>query len=222
MKILQVNAVHYRRGGAETVYFNTISLLKSKGHDVICFSSKDERNESECDNDLFVPHINIRKLSVFKKIQKVPGYLFNFSAARNLEKLILKEKPDIAHVHLFYNVLSVSVLKVLKKYNIPVVHSVHDYRLLCPVYTLFDTNGEICELCKDRRFYHCLVKKCSEENFFQSAMVMLEAYFWKYFMSPLKYIDHFIFVSSFIRDKHLEFSNKYKNRFSHLYNDFSA
>lgn len=219
MKILQINTAHYRRGGAETVYFNTISLLREKGHEVLRFSSKDALNEEAGESErYFVQNINIRELSFFRKIQKVPSYLYNFSAAKNLEKLILNFKPDIAHVHLFYNVLSVSILRTLKKYNIPVVHTVHDYRLLCPVYTFFDNKGSICELCRDRHFYHCLIKRCSEGKFSQSAMVTLEAYFWKYIIDPLDYIDHYIFVSSFIKNKHIEFNKKFENKCSHIYN----
>lgn len=43
MKILQINSGHYRRGGADVVYLNTTELLRSKGHEVICFSMKDEK-----------------------------------------------------------------------------------------------------------------------------------------------------------------------------------
>jgi glycosyltransferase involved in cell wall biosynthesis len=49
-------------------------------------------------------------------------------------------------------------------------------------------------------------------------MVTAEAYFWKYFESPLRYIDHYIFVSKFSQNKHLEFNDRFRGKFTQLYN----
>jgi|WetSurMetagenome_2_1015567.scaffolds.fasta_scaffold02250_7 glycosyltransferase involved in cell wall biosynthesis len=218
MNILQINSCHYHRGGSETVYFNTSQILKEHGHNVAFFSTKDNRNEPNEFEQYFISAENIRSLSIIAKIKKIPSYLYNRSAIKKLELLLNYFKPDIAHVHLFYADLSISILKTLKKHKIPIVHTVHDYRLLCPVNTLLDKDGKICELCRDKHFFHCLQKKCSDGKFNQSLIVMLEAYLWKYFMKPVDYIDNFIFVSKFIRDKHLSFNSDFKNKYSQLYN----
>ena len=218
MRILIINTCHYHRGGAEMLYFNTAHLLKAHGHDVSFFSTVNSRNEKSIYDKYFISNGNIRELSLLKKIQRTPSYIYNKKAARNLEQLVREFKPDIAHVHIFYAELSVSVLKTLKTLNVPVVHTVHDYRLLCPVNNFVDKNGNICELCKDRHFLHCLIKKCSEGNLSQSLMVMLEAYFWKYFIDPVDYIDHFIFVSNFSRNKHLSFKEVFRVKCSQIYN----
>lgn len=218
MRILQINNCHYRRGGSETVYFNTIRLLTDHGHDVACFSTKDSRNEASEFEKYFIQNINIRDLSLCKKIQQAPAYLYNTKAGKNLEQLIRDFRPDVAHVHLYYGLLTVSVLKTLKKFNVPVVQTVHDYRLVCPVNTFLDKECNICELCMDRHFYHSLQKKCSDGKISQSTMVMLEAYLWKYFICPVNYIDHFIFVSRFIQGKHLGLCEKAKKSYSQIYN----
>jgi hypothetical protein len=44
MKVLQVNKFYYNRGGAETVFFSTIDLLRQHGHEVVPFAMADERN----------------------------------------------------------------------------------------------------------------------------------------------------------------------------------
>lgn len=213
-----INACHYMRGGAEMVYFNTAGLLKSYGHEVAYFSSLDARNEQTEYEQYFVETGNIREMSLLRKIRMVPSYLYNSRAARQIERLILDFRPDIAHVHIFYGVLSVSILGMLRKHKVPLVHTVHDYRLLCPVNSLTDRNGNVCELCKDRHYYHCIIKRCSEGIISQSIMVTLEAYFWKYIMNPIKYIDHFIFVSDFSRGKHLEFNPDFEGRHTRIYN----
>lgn len=218
MRILQINSCHYPRGGSETVYFNTSKILEENGHDVAYFSSRDDRNIKSEYEKYFIPSENIRGLSTLKKIAKIPGYLYNREVVRRLEKLVKDFKPEIAHVHLFYGVLSVSVLRTLKRLGVPVVHTVHDYKLLCPVNTLLDIDEKVCELCRDRNFYHCLKKKCSDGKTTQSFIVMLEAYLWKYFVSPVNNIDHYIFVSNFIRNKHIEFNSRFSHNNSQLYN----
>lgn len=218
MRILQINACHYPRGGSETVYFNTAKLLKSIGHEVAFFSTIDRRNDKVEFDNYFVDNGEIRHLSLLKKIKRVPSYLYNSKASKNLEELVKEFNPDIAHVHLFYAGLSVSILRTLKKLKIPIVHTVHDYRLLCPVKNLLDKKGNLCELCLDKHYFHCLKKRCSEGNASQSLMVMLEAYFWKYFVNPLDYIDHFIFVSKFSKNKHLGFNDIFKIKSSTIFN----
>lgn len=218
MRILQINACHYNRGGSETVYFNSAELLKKHGHEVIYFSTKDPNNVDTEFAEYFIPKADIRGLSFFGKIMRSPSYLYNVKAEKGIRKLVMDFRPDIAHVHIFYAELSVSILKLLKKMNVPIIHTVHDYRLLCPVDNFIDNEGKVCELCRDRSYIHCLFKRCSEGKISQSAMVMLEAYFWKYLINPIDYIDHFIFVSNFSKEKHLAFNRAYADKSSHLYN----
>lgn len=200
------------------VYFNTSELLKKNGHEVLYFSTHGPNNDHTDYTDYFVSNGDIRELSIAGRIKRSPSYLFNRKAARNIEKLVIDFKPDIAHVHIFYAELSVSILKTLKKLNIPVIHTVHDYRLLCPVTNFIDNAGKVCELCTDRHFAHCLQKRCSEGKISQSAMVMLEAYFWKYFINPVDYIDHFIFVSNFSKEKHISSNSAFAGKSSQVYN----
>ncbi len=57
-----------------------------------------------------------------------------------------------------------------------------------------------------------------DDNIFYSTMLSFEAYMRKYIIDPLDYIDHFIFVSRFAMDKHIEFNKGFEPRSSHLYN----
>ena len=150
MKILQLNKYFYQKGGAETVFFNTISTLENRGHQVIPFALKNTKNKFSEFESYFVEYPELSESNIWTKIINTPAFIYNRQAAKQLERLILAEKPDIAHIHLLFNSLSVSILPVLKKYKIPTVMTVHDYRLICPAYTLTNGKGEICELCKDR------------------------------------------------------------------------
>ena len=159
MKILQLNKYFYQKGGAETVFFNTISTLENRGHQVIPFALKNKKNKFSEYESYFVDYPELSESNIWTKITNTPSFIYNRQAAKQLERLILDKKPDIAHIHLLFNSLSVSILPVLQKYRIPTVMTVHDYRLICPAYTLTNGKGKICELCKDRHFIHCKLNR---------------------------------------------------------------
>ena len=79
MKILQVNSFHYRRGGADVVFLNTIDLLRSKGNTVFSFSMKHFKNEYyEDDTSVFlIKNFNFRNFSFTKKLRNVFSFIFN-------------------------------------------------------------------------------------------------------------------------------------------------
>lgn len=219
MKVLQINKYYYPKGGAETVFFNTIDLLRRNGHEVVPFTLKHDKNlKSEYDR-YFVDYPELSESGVFTKIKNIPSFLYNREAARQLEKLILIEKPDVAHIHLMFNSLSVSILPVLAKYNIPTVMTVHDYRLICPAYTMKNGKGDICEKClHTRAYWQCMVLKCSNGNFLNSTLLALDSYVRRSTYNPINYISKFLFVSNFARGKHIESDYRYESKSTQLYN----
>jgi glycosyltransferase involved in cell wall biosynthesis len=218
MKILLINRFHNQKGGADVVYFDTARLLEQNGHEVFFFSANHHDNESYNLAGYFPTYRDYRRLSLGCKIKAIPSFIYNREAQRNLLNLIDEIKPDVAHIHLFLGGLTTSILKALKKRKVPVVLSVHDYRLICPAYLFIDGENKICELCRDRFYLHCIIKRCSEKSITQSLMLTLDAYFRKYFVKPLNYVDGFIFVSRFIKDKHIEFNSAFKPKAKTLYN----
>lgn len=218
MKILQINKYHFIKGGSERVYFNTGQLLSEKGNDVLYFSTLHPRNYSSDFSDYFIPYTDNRLAGVAQKALNTRNYLYDKDVRRNLDRFIDRYRPDVAHIHLFYGGLSASVLRSLKSNGIPVVHTVHDYRLLCPANSFLDSSNNICERCINKSYIQCALRRCMDGNLFYSSMLSLEAYIRKYVIDPLDYIDHFIFVSKFALQKHLEFDNKYDGKSSLLYN----
>lgn len=212
MKVLLLNNFHYRKGGSETVYFQTGRLLAAHGHEVLWFSFADERNVP-CPQSEFFPE---RPSSA---IGTSVSYCYNRSAAKALERLLEKEKPDIAHVHLIWGGLSPSVLKVLRRHHIPVVHTVHDYRLVCPGYLFMDGGGAVCERCSRGYFLPCLSHRCAKGSLPQSLLMTFEMYLRRWFFNPLRLIGGFHFVSKFAYERHLAHEPGYaKAKHSVIYN----
>lgn len=203
MKVLLINNIFYRKGGSEVVFFNTANLLKEHGHEVVFFSFKREAN-LQCKQSQYFPGLG-------NKLAQIKNYFWNSTAAYQLDKLLTVEKPDIAHVHLFWGLMSPSIFSVLKRHHVPIVHTVHDYRMICPAYTFKNNKGDICEECGGGHFINCIKYKCCKGSLMQSVLMASEMYIRNARYHPVDNIDGFIFVSNFAREKHIQYDAKFKN-----------
>lgn len=209
MKILQINNNCYRKSGTDSVYLNTIDLLRSHDHEVMTFSFQDENNVSEIYDKYFV-----RKNFLNKSF----GKFYSISAKSNIERLIKDTKPDIAHFHNIIGGLSSSILPVLKKYNIPTVATFHGFKYLCPAYVFINGKGEICEECKVGKYYKCIKNNCAPEGLVKSTALAIESYLRDSFFPFNKYIDKYIFLSKFFLNKYSEFYPDILDKSIFLYN----
>lgn len=136
MKILQVNKFFHLVGGAERYMFVIRNILKAHGHEVMDFSIADEKNEPSAYDEYFLPHLDLKVYSsIFDRIKKVFHTIYSPSAARCLEMMIQERGiPDVAHLHNFNYHLTPSIIKVLHKYNIPIVWTIHCFKMVKPLY----------------------------------------------------------------------------------------
>lgn len=215
MRILQINNFHYLRGGAEKCYFDTAKILFNNGHDIAFFSMKHSKNKKSRWSKYFIDYVDYEKKNNFiEKIKIVFKIWYNFQAKKNLEKLIKNFKPDIAHLHNIYHHLSPSIIDTLKKYNIPMVMTLHDYKLICPNYNLF-VKDKIWEKSKKYKYYKCFLDKCIKNSYSKSLICVIEAYLHRLIKIYSK-IDCFISPSEFLIYKFNKF--EFKKEIIHLPN----
>lgn len=207
MKILQIHNNYFKKGGAETVFLNTIELLRKKKHLVMSFSQRS-------DFDIFSKYENFYS----DPNSLIHNRFYSFESKIKLKKLLAEEKPEIAHIHNIVGGITFSILPVLKKYNIPIVATIHDYRYLCPVYDFINGKNEICEKCKTGKYYNCFIQNCSDRGRLRSCLLTIESYLRDILTPYAKLIDSFIFVSNFIQEKFLEVKPDLYNRSYRLYN----
>lgn len=199
MKILLIDVYNYNKGGAETVCFNTGKMLEEHGHKVIYFTLKWAENKPSPYSKYF-PESKETRRGPFKQIKNIVNYFYHFEASKKIEQLILDEKPDIAHIHLIWGQITPSIFPVLKKYNIPILFTVHDYRIVCPAYTFRNGKGQICEECQGQYFYKCFINICCKGSKLMSVIMAAEQYFRNKFFNPAQFIDGFIYVSNFAKN----------------------
>lgn len=204
MKILEINVFYYRFGGSESVMFNTTDILREEGHEVIHFSLKWDKNISS-NQGLYFPESKETRKGTFKSLRNLTNYFYHREAAQKLDLLLANEKPDIAQIHLFWGQITPSVLPVLRKHNVSIVFTIHEYRMVCPNYTFRNGKGQICEKCQGNKFWKCITNKCCQNSYLLSSIMAAEMYFRNRFFFPPKYIDGIIYVSKFAKKKHEEY-----------------
>jgi len=205
MKILQINKFFYQQGGAERYLFNLIKLLEDNGHEVIPFTMADEKNQPTLWSKYFVSKVETLAPRTLKEKLRVFGrMIYSFEAKRKIENLIKEVRPDLVHLHNIYHQISPSILSVIKKFKIPIVMTVHDYKLICPNYILY-TKNSTCQRCRGQKYYNALKYRCLKNSFFASLAVMIEMYFHKFLKIYQKNIDLFIAPSNFVKEKLIYF-----------------
>jgi glycosyltransferase involved in cell wall biosynthesis len=207
MTILQINNNHYLKGGTESVYLNTIELLSQKGHKVVSLALTDEKSIKSAQN-----HFSIERRAL------THNRFFSLSSIKKIKEVLKNEKPDVVHIHNIIGGITYSILPYIKRMGIPIVASIHDFRLLCPVYVFINGKKEICERCKTGKYYNCIINNCSPEGYPRSIILSAESYLRDLFIPYNKIINQFIFVSRFTKNKFLEFNPHLENISNHLYN----
>lgn len=130
MKVLLVHNRYQHAGGEDAAFEAERSLLASRGHDVESF---------------IVSNDTVGGLR--SKIETAGRAVYSTSARRSLRHEIERVWPDVVHVHNFFPRLSPSVYDACR--DVPVVQTLHNYRLLCPN-ALFFRDGHACEDCLGR------------------------------------------------------------------------
>lgn len=132
MKVLMVHNRYQQRGGEDSVVDAEVRLLRTNGIAVERF---------DVDND------DIH--GIRGKIQVSANFLLGTGAEAAGERLsatLDRFQPDIVHVHNWFPTLSPSVFRRCRSAKVPVVHTLHNYRLLC-VNAMLARDGHVCEEC---------------------------------------------------------------------------
>ncbi len=200
MKILLINKYYHPGGGSETYLRNLEKMLRGHGHEVVIFATRSETDWPSKTAKYFAPPVDFRG-GLLGKLAWVGRQLFSWGARRRLARLIENERPDLVHCHNIYHQLGPDILRVCKKYHLPVVLTCHDFKLLCPNYQLF-TQGKVCERCRRHKYYQAVKYRCVKGSRAGSCLAAAEMYrhnVWQ--KTYLKNVDRFLIPSRFMLEK---------------------
>jgi glycosyltransferase involved in cell wall biosynthesis len=140
VKVLQVHTQYREQGGEDSVVRAEGELLAAAGHDVVLHVARNPPGAVGAGASLAMS-------------------AWNPLAARELRRVAERVRPDIAHVHNTWYALSPSVLTALTAAAVPVVMTLHNYRLVCANANLF-RDGHICEDCVGSHPWHGVRHRC--------------------------------------------------------------
>ena len=146
MKILIVHNSYGRYSGEEAVVDRTAAMFKNLGHEVALLQRTTEGSRDTLSG-------------------KVRGFLcglYSPGGVKAMREALRRERPDVVNIHNLYPFISPAALFECRKAGVPVVMTVHNFRLICPT-GLFMRNGQPCELCLQRgNEWGCVQHNCEQ------------------------------------------------------------
>lgn len=220
MNILVVNWTWYPSGGDWTYVENVVNLYQQKGHTVIPFSMKDDRNFETPYSEYFIDNIDYKKVnrrSISAGVKVVAKSIYSTQAQENLKRLLNDVEIDVAHINVIHHYITPTILKILKDKNIPIIWTLHEYTPICPEST-FISHGKVCERCYGGAFYNCVTHTCKKGSVLASTVAALENYVHSS-LNYYRYVDYYVCPSVFLYEKFKQF-NFFKDKLVQLYHGY--
>jgi glycosyltransferase involved in cell wall biosynthesis len=189
MKILLVHNIYQQRAGEEAVVGAEALLLRAHGHEVVRY----ERSNDE-----------LQARRALSRIGAAAETIWSSRSFREVTDLIGKERPDIAHFHNTFPLISPSAYYACARAGVPVVQTLHNYRLLCPAAKLL-RDGSVCEACLAcRAAWPGVVHKCYRGSRAATAVAAAMLAVHRGMGSWQTKVDAYIALSEFARQKFIE------------------
>jgi glycosyltransferase involved in cell wall biosynthesis len=180
MKVLQLHARYRHEAGEDAVVDAEGALLRSGGHEV-------------------VPVHAPPPTSLPAAARSLLASSWNVAAARRVDEAVRQHRPDVAHVHNTWFALSGSVLQHLERAGVPVVMTLHNYRLGCISRDLF-RDGAPCTSCLGRSPAPGVVHRCYKGSYAASAVAAVELVVHRARRTMPRSVNRFIAPSDFAAD----------------------
>jgi len=185
MRILLVHNTYQYRGGEDVVFEQEKRLLESAGHEVVEYL----RHNREIQQ-----YSTVRKLTLFGRT------VWASDSYQQFHRLVEAKRPDIVHVHNTFPLISPSIYWVCRKQRVPVVQTLHNYRLFCPGANFFRA-GKICEDCVTGSFWQGVAHGCYRDSRPQTAAVALMLSLHHAGKTWTRMVDRYIVLTAFARNR---------------------
>lgn len=185
MKIVLVHNTYLIQGGEDVVFWQERDLLRAAGHEVIEY----QRFNSE-----------MQQYSAVQRLTLIGRTVWSSDSHRDFTDLLRQHQPDIVHVHNTFPLISPSILWACREQRVPVVHTLHNYRMLCPGAN-FIRDGKPCEDCTQGSLWQSVSHGCYRESRTQTAAVALMLSVHRARKTWTNTVDRYIALTEFSRSK---------------------
>lgn len=184
MRVIVLHTHYQQPGGEDGVFEAEKTLLEVKGHEVIPLI------------------LHNRALESMSRRRQAAVTFWNGEAYQNLRLLIRDKRPQVVHIHNTFPLASPAVVHAAKAEKLPVVMTLHNYRLLC-VNALFFRQGRVCEDCLGHLPWRGVVHACYRNSRAASAVVAGMLTFHR-FLGTWDMVDRYIVLTEFSRQKFIQ------------------
>jgi glycosyltransferase involved in cell wall biosynthesis len=187
-KVLIIHNYYQQSGGEDKVVEQESAMLRSRGIETEHYYVHNDSIQSK-------GLANMAKLAV--------EAAWSFPEFKRIKELLLRVKPDVVHVHNFFPVISPSVYHACERLGVPVVQTLHNYRLICPAAT-FMRGNEVCEKCLHGTLLHSIRHGCYRGSQLQTIPVAAMIKFNELIGTWQHKVSRYIALTEFARDKFAE------------------
>ncbi len=188
MKILAVHNHYQEPGGEDVAFAQERALLQRHGHHVTSYC----RSNHE-----------VAAYSGLKQLVLVKQMVWAEDTRREIASLLRRAKPDLVHVHNTFMMVSPSIYAACRDADVPVVQTLHNYRLSCPAGAFF-RNGKACEECADHSLWRSVRYGCYRASRSRTAGVALMLAIHRALGTWARMVDCYIALSEFARQKFIQ------------------
>lgn len=185
MKILVAHNAYQQRGGEDAVVDAEVSLLREHGHRVEVYQ---QHNDA---------------LKHMPRAMAAVSTIWSQRSSSDVDALCNRFDPDVIHVHNTFPLISPSLYWAATRRRVPVVQTLHNFRLLCPQ-AIFLRDGKICEDCIGKVPWRSVTRKCYRESAMQSAVIASMLTTHRAIGTYRDRVTRYIALNRFARDKYIE------------------
>ena len=186
MRILIAHNSYQMPGGEDVVFESESALLEAHGHEVVRYVA---------DNS---------EISEYSRAALAANSIWNAKVVRQVRSLIRRARPDVMHVHNTMPLISPAIYHAAYAERVPVVQTLHNFRLLCPTAELL-RKGKVCEECVGTTTYWPgIVHGCYRGSRAATAVVAAMITTHKLLGTWHNKISRYIAMSEFMRRKYVE------------------
>ncbi len=183
MKVLLVHNSYQQPGGEDQVFAQEADLLRSHGHEVYLYQASNDQ------------------VTGTNPLVLLGRTIWNSKSYSDLRSLMQQHRPDLVHVHNAFPIISPAAYHAAHDERIPVIKTLHNYRMLCPSATLY-RDGHVCEDCVGKHLpYPGVMHACYRGSRLATAAVaaMMATHHVKRTWNES--VDGYIALTDFARDK---------------------
>lgn len=186
LNIISVHNHYLMAGGEDQVFESEARLLRECGHQV-----------TQVEEENAYPD------SVSKKIGMAVDCVWSRRWNREFRALLQKSRPDVVHIHNFFPRISPSIYYACRREGVPVVQTLHNYRLICASAVLY-RDGRVCEECLHHGLWRGVRYGCYQGSKLGTAALSLMIGAHRQLSTWTRAVDCYIALTEFARAKMIE------------------